>query len=333
MRTVLVTVSDDRFGRKNGQYRETQEKIINILEKLLPKLNFATYVESDIDAWSQTWPILQSLDPAINGRAYKPLAVEDAFDHLDYGDFLIYSDCSPEMWNLLPSNFDTTYSLEPLHRLCIANNGILSYFVKWDTCKLGPNDKGSHVHKYFTTDLCIDTMQMRQYKDCYQHAGGTLVLQKNSMTVEFVNKYLLYSMMPECSALGRVDGDYSFWTDKEDRYKMGHRHDQSITGLLVNALNPQCLDPDYAPPGGTAAIPHPYNFLNMCIHGSMYNVIKTNSGFRDNGRVRKGDKVKNKKGVVLNVFEVWPEGGVEMAVIGGHREAAFKVPTATLTKV
>lgn len=316
---ILVTVSDDRQGRKNGLYGKTQQKV----EKLFrnnPEFGIKDFLmltfEKDIQGtefYEQNKALLDNVDPAKNGRAYKSFSIQQGLKQTD--DYLIYTDSSPEMWPFeeLPS----TYNLNVLKRLADQCN-ILTAFVKWDTRHIKPGLKGIHTHENFTTDRCMRVMGLQGYAKSFMGASGMIVIKKTPQTVAFVDEWLHYCTIDECSALGRKEdpNDYSYW-DEEDGRKLGHRADQSVLGLLLCKYNYKMVD-----------IVHnslnPYNFLNFCIDEHNYKFIDPNEVPHEPTRIRKGDTVVNQAGQELTVFEVWPENGEEVYIIGKHRMSQYK---------
>lgn len=274
----MVTVSDDRSGRKGGKYQETQDKIENIFNSNLEfGINkFRKWRFEDIIAtyfYKTNKLLMDNINPARNGRAYKPLAIYESLKDLKDDDFLIYTDCSPEIWNY---NYNLTkYSLDIIKNLCIQNNGILTAHVKWNhTTHVEKGQIGYHTHEHFTTELCMNKMNMQKYKFSLQHASGMIVLQKCHKSIQFLEEWLYWNSIEECCALGfaNIKDDDSFW--KAENYKIGHRHDQSISGLLINNMNNKLIETldYYERPENTS----PYNFLNFCREDFSYNFFDSN---------------------------------------------------------
>jgi hypothetical protein len=252
----------------------------------------------------------------------------ETFKEAEQGDFIIYTDCSPEMWNEERIRPIPGTKLNPLLDLCASNRGILSSFIRWDTVPLRHGQLGIHTHRHFTTDRCMRVMGMMKYENSFMHASGMVVLQKNKLSSDFLSRWLIWNLRDECSALGRaeLDNDYSFW-DQEDEHKMGHRHDQSISGLLLNEMNPLLVDyyeRNY--PG--------HNFLNYCYDHTTYTFTDSNTVVKENrNRIFKGDWVTNEKGVKLRVFEIRSINNVEHILVGLHRESLYMTTPEHLTKV
>lgn len=271
MSISLVTVSDDRFGRKQGLYRTTQYKVNNIIKNStsLGITKFFDYTIADIfntDFYRQNKQLLDDPDPSRNGRAYKPYAILESLKKINDGDFIIYTDCSPEMWGHFPYNAiinPQKFSTDTIKYLCERNNGILTAHVPWNFG--GPTihgERGYHTHKNFTMNRCMNKMGLMQYADSLQHASGMWMIQKRADTVQFVEEWLHYNLIDECCSMGwaSVPNDHSFWVEEHPQ-KHGHRHDQSISGLLINKRNGNLVEPPYDFDQWGI---HPYNFLHFC---------------------------------------------------------------------
>lgn len=314
-RTILTTVSDDRFGRKEGGYKATQDKITKIIEGN-PHLGIThkPWIYEDFAVFMAANPPFNALmlqkDPAKNGRVYKPAAIYNDLLGLNDGDFLIYNDCSPEMWEM-PEDHKITdlYSLHIIKGLCVHNGGILAPFVRWsDEYNIKRNNLGKHTHKNFTLDRCIKKMGMWPRREDYMCASGMIVIQKSDKTMEIVEEWLKWNMDFECCSFGLPmdDNDYSYWLQESHEefgkagYKMGHRHDQSILSLLLTHYRFLFVDIPTVFEGS------PYNFLQYCRMSEKYEWIQ--------GRVDAGfevlQTVVNENGIELTVFDRrWTQAG------------------------
>ena len=277
-KVVFVTVSDDRSGRKGGKYSETQDKVLNLFK------NNSTFGITDFHFWK--WKdikdsefymgnkkMLDHIDPAMNGRCYKPFAISEAMKSVDDGDFVIYNDISPEWWRewdpeqrIHPRN----YKLDVIKNLCVQNGGILTSDVTW----YSNGTIADHTHENFTLERCIDKMGMQDYKYSLQHASGMIVLQKSKKSMDFVNEWLYWNLIDECASLGSVendpvlpeDGISEYWHEEVTKYgKIGHRHDQSISGLLINKMGNKLVNNLQN-----------YNFLSFCKVDFPYTFTESN---------------------------------------------------------
>lgn len=273
-KTLLVTVSDDRSNRKGGLYAQTQNKIFDI---------FTTNNQFGIDSFcflrwtdilnSQFYTdhkkLLDNIDPAVNGRCYKPYAIQQALKQVEEGEFVIYNDVSPEWWEI-PSDYHIDpkkYDLSVIQDLCVTNGGIVSAKVSWQA----PDGSFEpHTHEIFTSDRCMDRMKMQSYRYCLQHASGMIVFQKSKKTVEFVDEWLYWNVIDECGGLKDIETERDFWGDEANLGKIGHRHDQSISGLLLNKINNRLIEVrNYWSPSPTKT----YNFLSFCLKNESYSFV------------------------------------------------------------
>jgi hypothetical protein len=274
-KTVLVTISDDRSGRKDGRYSETQDHIKNLFIRFpefgISEFKFWKWNDIiDTKFYSDNKKILDHIDPAMNGRCYKPFVILDALNSIDDDDFVIYNDVSPEWWTDRTDIDISTYNLDIIKSLCVNNNGILTPDVTW----IYNGEIGDHTHENFTLEGCINMMGLQEYKYSLQHASGMIVLQKSQRTVDFVEEWLHWNLIDECSSLGSVDSEpvlperciCEYWHDEVKRYgKIGHRHDQSISGLLINKMGQKLIKNNGS-----------YNFLEFCKVGFNYEFTESN---------------------------------------------------------
>ena len=259
----FVTVSDDRFGRKAGQYASTQKMVKDMLSSAdhLKISDLFFWKFDDIlktDFYKKNRDLIDNPNPDMNGRCYKPFVILDSLQRIGDGDFLIYNDISPEHW--IDVSFDSEFiDTDVIKDLCDSNKGILSSEVIW----IVNNEVSPHTHENFTTEMCIETMNMRDYRYSIQHASGMMVLRKNKTTIDFVREWLKWNSMPECASLSSLDGSVNYYDSK----KLGHRHDQSISGLLINSMN-----------GKIVKYIEGYNFTTFCRKNFPYQFIETNQG-------------------------------------------------------
>ena len=98
MKTIFVTVSDDRSGRKNGLYGKTQDKVLTFLQNNSFGITDFLFLKYDdilqTEFYNQNKLILDIVEPAFNGRCYKPYAILEGLNKINDNDFLIYNDVS-----------------------------------------------------------------------------------------------------------------------------------------------------------------------------------------------------------------------------------------------
>ena len=269
-KVILATVSDDRYGRKDGKYSQTQDFILNLFlqNSQFGIRDFSFWKWEDIlktTFYKDNKKLLDSPDPAINGRCYKPFIICEALKVANEGDYVIYNDVSPEWWINKKIDYNL-YNLDVIKQMCTYNGGILSSSALW-VC----NNEwiADHTHENFTLEQCMNKMNMKEYKYSLQHASGMIVLQKNKKSIEFAEEWKYWNCIEECAGLGS-------WDYEVNEYgKIGHRHDQSISGLLINKMNNRLVDARYDP------LNHPrdsgnYCFLSFCIPQRSYHFIESN---------------------------------------------------------
>jgi len=271
---ILVTVSDDRSGRKGGLYGITQRKVRKIFENNdkfgISRLCFWNWNDiSGSDFYVSNRRLLDNVDPALNGRCYKPYVIQQALAGVSDGDFVIYNDISPEWWEV-GEDFviGDGYQLDIIKNLCVTNGDILSCRVSW----MAPNGVFfDHIHDNFTSERCMRVMKMESYRHCLQHASGMMVFRKSVRSVEYVNEWLKWNLVDECGGLKNTETGEDFWGEEVNVHgKIGHRHDQSISGLLVNRMGGRLLNvADWWSPSPTKT----YNFLSFCKTDERYNFV------------------------------------------------------------
>jgi hypothetical protein len=102
-----------------------------------------------------------------------------------------------------------------------------------------------------------------------------IVLQKTEKSLNFIEEWLKFNLIDEAASLGYINNDTTnnninrnFWNE-EYIYKSGHRHDQSISGLLINKMdNNLVIAPNNVYPK--------FNFLSYCLLNYNYEFINSN---------------------------------------------------------
>lgn len=298
---LLTSIADDRAGRKGGKYGATQEKIHKIF---LNNPNFGiTHFQmwnwNDIektDFYKENKVLLDDLDVLKNSRAYKPYIIYKGLQSLEDGDFLIYTDTSPELWSAIEENYiidSNVYDLSVLKELCKKNNDILTVHVKWDGDNHVPMGcPGRHTHAKFTLERCMKKMGLLKYRNSLQHASGMWVICKTEDTLKFIEEWLYWNLFEECSIVGRasVANDYSFAIEEGQSYDpvtllelrpeaVSHRYDQSISGLLINRRGNKLVE---TPEDFWVTGLNPYNFLQYARKNVIYTFIDSNFSEKSN---------------------------------------------------
>ena len=286
-KTILVTVSDDRFGRKGGQYEKIQKHIKQFFKEnksfgITDHYSLTHKEFSQSQEYRENFEMQSDPDPQNNGRAYKPYAIREGLRKINDGDYLIYNDCSPEIWGHIGKGAYTKisrkYDLDKLKFLCDHNGGILTPYNVYGDMWHSQNhtEFNEHTHKNYTLNICMDTMGLREYENSFQHASGLVVLRKNDKSVKFVDDWLKWNLIPECGGLVTwlVEGHEELSEGRcHGGKKHGHRHDQSISGLLVNELDLNLVNTF------DVLSVHEYShwcLLSLCIQNHDYRFVDSN---------------------------------------------------------
>jgi hypothetical protein len=220
--------------------------------------------------------MLDQSDPSMNGRCYKPYAILEGLNKINDGDFLIYNDVSPELWNFIDTNkkvLKDKYSLSVIKKITLQNNNIITAYVNTE---LPNHNENYHRYEFYTLNRCMKKMGLEKFKYSLQHASGMFCIRKTKQTIEFVKEWLYYNLIDECASLGFMGSDkFEFWTEEAESReekstnKIGHRHDQSISGLLINKMDNKVVVPvnNFYPM---------YNFLTYCLINNPYTFENTN---------------------------------------------------------
>jgi hypothetical protein len=210
-KTILVTVADDRSGRKNGVYGKTQDYIESLF-KAHPEFgvtDFLMWKWEDIknsSYYDEYKDRLDIIDPETNGRLYKPLAIKDALTKIEDNDFLIYMDSGANLIGDAQKYLDI-----------IDDNGILAFSMVQKTSKWTKGDCFFEINQVNKND----------FAESNQIQGTYIFLRKCDYSVSFVKRWLflcekenLITDQPNINM-----GNFSDFID--------HRHDQSILSLLI----------------------------------------------------------------------------------------------------
>ena len=296
-KVYLVTVSDDRYGRKGG-YEKIQDNIELFFKNHdLGLEDIFNYKWNDIynsEFYKENEVLLQWINPDLNGRVYKPYVILESLNKINYGDYLVYNDCSPEHWKFSDKkipNIKKIVNLEILKKLCNNNKDIVTVYNTGDFKNGWRGGSGPHTHERMTHPTCIRKMKCDAYINYLQHASGMIIMKKTDKIVKFVEEWLYFNKIPECSSMSskqleetntefvkKVDkyfeyiggGDYYiYWSEGviENTRLQGHRHDQSISGLLLNKMGHKLIYIKKSPFFGR------FNFLEYCRYDQQYKFI------------------------------------------------------------
>ena len=182
-------------------------------------------------------------------------------------------------------------NLEILKKLCNNNKDIVTVYNTGDFKNGWRGGSGPHTHERMTHPTCIRKMKCDAYINYLQHASGMIIMKKTDKIVKFVEEWLYFNKIPECSSMSskqleetntefvkKVDkyfeyiggGDYYiYWSEGviENTRLQGHRHDQSISGLLLNKMGHKLIYIKKSPFFGR------FNFLEYCRYDQQYKFI------------------------------------------------------------
>jgi hypothetical protein len=260
-KVVLVTVSD-------GAHEDTQDKITEL---------FTHQSDFGVEVHPYTWDditrtafykkhkaLLDQPNPLANGRAYKPYVIGAELARMKAGYFLIYNDCSPELWEVGLGADLAGFDLKVLKDLCLYAGGILVAHTRWSTGPFsGEDDLGMATFKNFTTNLCMDKMGLRALENCYMPPSGFWCFRKSKEVTSFVKDWLIWNTDTDC-----LPKD----PNALEAGKLGLAVDQSISGLLLAKRNQKYL---VAPPYSAGDL-HPINFLTYCRKDLEYRFVESN---------------------------------------------------------
>ena len=298
-KTILVTVADDRSGRKDGAYGKTQKYIESVF-KSHPEFGITDYLMWNWDDIKNSKYYityknqLDVVNPEMNGRLYKSLVIKEGLSKIGDGDFLIYNDTSQELWKGLDLlNWDL-YDLEVLKQSCIKNGGILTAHAEFDHdgftgIPVKPGTPGFHTHEIFTRSECLDIMDPEgKYTYCLQHASGFVVLQKNEKSIKFVDDWIHYNTIKDCHEISISEP---------------HRTDQSISGILINRLENKlirCLLGSQQ-----HIVINPYNLLSFCQKKTNYSFVDSIQQMQPKRIFIDMNKEKNERYIGKPFTDLW----------------------------
>jgi hypothetical protein len=168
-KVYLVTVSDDRYGRK-GSYEKVQNNIDFFFKNNNIGLsNIFSYKWKDIyesKFYKENENLLKWTNPDLNGRVYKPYVILESLNKINDNDYLVYNDCSPEHWKFTDKtipNIKSLVNLEILKKICNYNKDIVTVYIPGDFNDGWRGGSGPHTHERMTHPTCIRKMNCEAY--------------------------------------------------------------------------------------------------------------------------------------------------------------------------
>ena len=218
-RIVMVTYADDRFARKRSRYTQTQNQVVEVMSRhpdikrvlrLTPSELFQTSL------YRQYTKYYEKGFFAGAGYSFKPFFIREALRTVDDGEYVLYHDCSPEIWN-----FDLNYtsvSLQPIMEACTRNSGIIT--PDWDNPK--------HVHRRMTQPTCMQLMRLEHLADKKQGSASWILTQKSLYAETIIDEWLKYTLNQDCAA---THDEATIRKSVKDFVQ--NRHDQSVISLIL----------------------------------------------------------------------------------------------------
>jgi hypothetical protein len=205
MKKILITFGDSKYKRslellKNSAYQVGKVDSVLIYDDLwLKKTKFYDQ--------HKTW----ILDAARGAGffAWKPYIIQNAMQHNQEGDVIIYSDAGLEVVG----------DLTPLYELAAEKERLIF--------KLPPHEVPYHKAKQWTKGDCFEIMKCNEakYWEADMSNGAVSVWKKTNYNSSHINEWINYAIIPQC-----ITDIQSIFPNKPE-FK-DHRHDQSILSNL-----------------------------------------------------------------------------------------------------
>jgi len=264
-RTALITISDGK-GNPAALVQDRITEMFTRQPAFGVDVNHVTWAAFQKTAFYKKHKTqLDNPNPLMNGRAYVPYVIGAALAKAAAGDFVIYSDSSPEIWEVALGADLTGFDLDVIKELCVKADDILAVQVRWTPGAFSSaDDPGVATFKNFTINSCLDKMGLRALENCYMPARLLWCFRKSRKSTAFLSAWLKWSMDPDC-----LPKDPNVL----EQGKLGLVIDQSISGLLLAKSNHRLLvAPAYMGPGDL----HPMNFLSYCRRDLSYVFMESN---------------------------------------------------------
>jgi Ca2+/Na+ antiporter len=221
---VVLTYADDRFGRKDGGYKSTQSFIKQALADHPDVRDVITLDEKDLFSSTLYKKFKDWYDLPLHsggaGNGFKPFFMLKILDRMSDGDYLLWHDSSPEIWDR--DKDYTKIRLRKFMRMCTLNRGIL---VPAFPSILG--DK--HTHEMMTTPQCMDIMGTSRYKENPQWCTSWVLVQKSKYVTQLLEEWMYFMTKTECASMSYLKEENKSANPKF----VEHRYDQSVLTLLM----------------------------------------------------------------------------------------------------
>ncbi len=225
-RLHLLTYADDRFSRKEGRYRLTQERLTSKLATHPDIADIFSFTDEDLVAsewYAKNEKLFGSGCTLGAGNAQKAYFVDKVLSTLAEGQLVLYHDCSPEIWDF--SRDYSRISLQPLIRTCDQNGGVLV----GNMSSLRTQARFPHLHRSMSAPGLIEALDAEEFLDRWQWCASWILLRNTEPVRQLVKAWLSLVVVPEFRTLQA----------KRDAERQGNKHfiaprgDQSILTLLM----------------------------------------------------------------------------------------------------
>tara|TARA_B110000467_G_C18315020_1_gene480874 strand:- start:977 stop:1762 length:786 start_codon:yes stop_codon:yes gene_type:complete len=219
----FVDYADDKFGRKNGQYKKVQEKRSELLYR---SGVFHRILNWD---WEQ---LVESSFPKIprshvwNGFSFKPLIILDSLSKIPNDSFLLYHDCSPQN--------TPDYKTGPLFMK--SYDSILPFLSNLDygidfLCPLL-----NYSSRHYTKRDCFKIMGCNnsKYMNSFQICASWILIKNTHEIVRFVKEWLYFNLNTDVASYKPSLHSKDFKDYKQNR------GDQPIINNLMIKYEKKC---------------------------------------------------------------------------------------------
>ena len=251
----VLTYSDDRFGAKGGAYRKTQQAMHEVFFRHPDIHQVVNKTEHDLlktSFYRKHKDVLSRGNLTIHaGCMQKIFFIKEELDKMGEGEYLLYHDCSPEIWDFENDKYHE-YRLQPLLEMCTSNKGVI----------MADTGSDSHSHHQFTSSKCIDLMGAHEHRHKVQDCASWILMQNTPFVRSFIAEALHFVEMEDCFAMRKhKEYDRSINPDFNE-----HRGDQSVMSLLLHKKGMRNL------PRVSPRVTNVYLHKNVC-KGELHPVI------------------------------------------------------------
>ena len=221
----LITYADDRFNRKEGRYRRTQNQLTAILGSHSDFSRMYSFTDEDLtktDWYAKHAKLFTDGCTRGAGNAQKAYYIDSLLEILPERGLLLYHDSSPEIWDF--SRDYRAISFSSHIRLCDQNGGILVGNSSPRSMSPFP-----HFHRSMSSPALVRASDAEEFLDHWQWCTSWILLRNVEPIRDLVKEWMGYNVVPAyCSYVATRDADRIANSDFIE-----NRGDQSILTLLM----------------------------------------------------------------------------------------------------